>query len=204
MAKKKKILYPVLFMIAVTVFFTFMLALINNITKSTIEEQQELVIQKSILYVFDFEPENLTDNAIQELFKSSIIEENIDGRRIFTYKENGEIKGYAFRFSGKGLWGTISGHLAVTPDHQELIGVNFTAHSETPGLGGRIDEEAFKMQFKKLAITDTVVTLNKSTGGNVDAISGATLTSLAVRDIINDQITIILDFAKEEGFYEGN
>ncbi len=203
MAKKKQVLYPVVFMVALTVFFTFLLSFINLATSETIEEQQALIIQRSILYVFNIDG-NLTDEEIQKTFKSQIEVKVKKEKNIYIYKEDDQIKGYAFDFNGKGLWGTISGHIAVTPNHNEILGINFISHSETPGLGGRIDEEAFKVQFRNLIMAEPTIVLNKDTGGNLDAISGATLTSLAVRDMINTNIPEILDFAKEEGFYEGN
>ncbi len=203
MAKKKQVLYPVVFMVVLTVFFTFLLSFINLATSETIEEQQALVIQRSILYVFNIDG-NLTDEEIQETFKNQIEVKVKKEKNIYIYKEANQIKGYAFDFNGKGLWGTISGHIAITPNHNEILGINFISHSETPGLGGRIDEDAFKTQFRNLIMDEPTIVLNKDTGGNLDAISGATLTSLAVRDMINTNIPEILEFAKEEGFYEGN
>ena len=200
MAKKKQILYPVVFMVIVTAFFTFLLAFINDATKDIIEQQQELVIQRSILSVFDFDIIDKSDDDIVSMFTENIDVQEVKERTVFIY----EGYGYAFEFSGKGLWGTITGHIAIDRAHKEILGVNFVAHSETPGLGGRIDEEDFKQQFKNLVMNEPILTLNKSTGGNLDAISGATLTSLAVRDIVNSEIPTLLEFAKKEGFYEGN
>jgi Na+-transporting NADH:ubiquinone oxidoreductase subunit C len=200
MAKKKQILYPVVFMVIITAFFTFLLAFINDVTKDTIEQQQELVIQRSILSVFDFDILDKSDDDIVSMFTENIDVQEVKERTVFIY----EGYGYAFEFSGKGLWGTITGHIAIDRTHKEILGVNFVAHSETPGLGGRIDEEDFKQQFKNLVMNEPILTLNKSTGGNLDAISGATLTSLAVRDIVNAEIPTLLEFAKKEGFYEGN
>jgi len=203
MAKKKQVLYPVVFMVLLTVFFTFLLSFINLATSETIEEQQALVVQRSILYVFNLDS-NASDEEVQESFSDAIDIQTKDDRSIYIYKENNQVKGYAFEFSGKGLWGTITGHIAITPDHKEILGINFVSHSETPGLGGRIDEDDFKDQFRNLVMADPTIVLNKDTGGNLDAISGATLTSLAVRDMVNLNIPEILEFAREEGFYEGN
>ncbi|MCH4887678.1 FMN-binding protein [Acidaminobacter sp. JC074] len=203
MAKKKQVLYPVVFMVVLTVFFTFLLSFINLATSETIEEQQALVIQRSVLYVFNLDG-NGSDEDVQKMFTDTIDIEVKDNRNIYIYKDKNQVKGYAFDFSGKGLWGTITGHIAITPDHKEILGINFVSHSETPGLGGRIDEEEFKSQFRNLVMADPTIVLNKDTGGNLDAISGATLTSLAVRDMVNLNIPEILEFAREEGFYEGN
>lgn len=205
MAKKKRILYPVVFMVVLTSFFTFALAFINDATADIIAKQQELIIQRSILNVFNIDTDDDLDESIVKIFEETIEVDTVEETIIFTYKENDVLKGYAFQFSGTGLWGTITGHAAFNPSHTQMLGINFIAHSETPGLGGRIDEVEFKNQFRDIDVAgDNIVTLNKNTGGNVDAISGATLTSIAVRDIMNNKVPLILEFAKKEGFYEGN
>jgi Na+-transporting NADH:ubiquinone oxidoreductase subunit C len=205
MAKKKQILFPVVFMVAITAVFTFILAFINDVTQPVIEEQKALEIQKSILFVFDIDYSDRTNDEITEFFNDIIQTDTVNSENYYTYKKDGAIMGYAVEISGKGLWGTISGHLAFSRDHQEILGVNFTAHSETPGLGGRIDELSFKNQFRSIQLNQApFFSYGKGTGGNVDAISGATLTSLAVKDILNNTLPTILEKAREEGFYEGN
>lgn len=205
MAKKKQILYPVIFMVIITAVFTFVLAFINDVTKPTIEEQQLLAVQRSVLYVFDIPFAEDNDEAVTETFNTLIQTETVDDTIYYTFEENDSIKGYAVAISGKGLWGSITGHVAFSPDHTQILGVNFTAHSETPGLGGRIDEDEYKDQFRGITLNEApYIAYGTSTGGNVDAISGATLTSLAVRDIYNNSLPDILKAAREEGFYEGN
>ena len=206
MAKKKQILYPVVFMIVITAFFTFILSFVNEFTKETIKSQNELIIQKSIFYVFGIDTEMLTDEDIKKEFKEKIIKTTIDNKIIYTYKKDNVVLGYAVEVSGSGLWGIITAHIAFDPKHEKIIGVNFISHAETPGLGGRIDELLFKEQFRNISLSnlDNIFSFNKSTGGNLDAISGATITSMAVRDIFNLEIPKILKFAKKEGFYEGN
>jgi Na+-transporting NADH:ubiquinone oxidoreductase subunit C len=204
MAKKKRILYPVVFMIVVTICFTFLLAFINEITIDTIEEQEALRVKKSVLYTFGFQMFEEPDEKVHAFFDDNITIETVDSTNVYIF-DDGQLAGYAFEFSGKGLWGVISGHIALSPSHDRILGINFTNHQETPGLGGRIDEYSFKEQFTDLTFNlSQVITLNKATGGNVDAISGATLTSLAVRDIVNAELPDIIDFAVKEGFYEGN
>ena len=194
MAKKKQILYPVIFMLLLTVVYTFLLAFINESTAELINEQETLNIKRSVLYVLDH-PEG--DN-IRNTYDSVIVESNYDDMRYFEYMNAGKLSGYVFPYTGTGLWGSISGYIAFTPDFSEILGIDFVAHSETPGLGGRIDEEWFKEQFRGLSIqsVDTII-FKPSEGGNIDAITGATLTSDAVRKIVNAFIADILSFAKE-------
>ena len=69
--------------------------------------------------------------------------------------------------------------VAVNLDSDEIIGIGVTTHSETPGLGSRAKTEpSFSEQFKGLSINDPIKV--KSDGGNIDAISGATITSQGV------------------------
>lgn len=204
MAKKKRIFYPVVFMILVTAFFTFLLAFLNEQTYARIEEQRALEFQTSVLYSLGLPIENMSEEEIISFYKNNVEEKTINERNYYIYSENSSVKGYVFQFIGDGLWGTISGHIAFDPNFSKLLGVNFTDHSETPGLGGRIDETEFKEQFRDISIEDTeeIIEYGTASGGNVDAISGATSTSTAVKNILNRQIPIIIDLAQKEGFDE--
>ena len=204
MAKKKRIFYPVVFMILVTAFFTFLLAFLNEQTYARIEEQKALEFQTSVLYSLDLPIEDMSEKELISFYKNKVEERTINDRNYYIYSENGTTRGYVFQFIGDGLWGTISGHIAFDPSFSQLLGVNFTDHSETPGLGGRIDEIEFKEQFRNISITDVeeIIEYGTASGGNVDAISGATSTSTAVKNILNRQIPIIIELTQREGFDE--
>lgn len=194
MAKKKQILYPVIFMLLLTMVYTFLLAFINESTAALIDEQETLNIKRSVLYVLD----HPVGKSIKSTYDAVIVESSFEETLYYEYLNNGSLSGYAFPFTGTGLWGSISGYIAFSPDFSEILGIDFVAHSETPGLGGRIDETSFKEQFRGLSVkqVDTII-FKPSEGGNIDAITGATLTSDAVRKIVNAFITDILSFAKE-------
>ncbi|MCK9241472.1 FMN-binding protein, partial [Desulfocurvus sp.] len=68
-----------------------------------------------------------------------------------------------------------------------LAGIGVTTLKETPGLGTRVAEPKFQMQFKGLAL-DRVGLTGK--GGNVDAISGATVSSTGTVLAVNKAIEI--------------
>ena len=105
-------------------------------------------------------------------------------------------KGTAIRLDGKGLWGPIWGYAVVSEDGQTLKGVSFDHKSETPGLGAKITEKAFLKAFegKKLYDKDgnfvSVRVLKSGTASEiaaenrVDAISGATITSRGVDEML--------------------
>ena len=105
-------------------------------------------------------------------------------------------RGTAIRLDGKGLWGLIWGYAVVSEDGQTLKGVSFDHKSETPGLGAKITEKAFLKAFegKKLYDKDgnfvSVRVLKAGTASEiaeenrVDAISGATITSRGVDEML--------------------
>jgi len=204
MAKKKRIFFPVVFMILVTAFFTFLLAFINEQTYARIEEQRALEFQTSVLYSLDLPIEGMTEKEIISLYNKQVEEKTINDRSYYIFSQDEQVKGYVFEFIGDGLWGTISGHIAFNPNFTALLGVNFTNHSETPGLGGRIDENEFKEQFRNISIEDTkeIIEYGTASGGNVDAISGATSTSTAVKNIFNTQIPQMIKLSQKEEFNE--
>lgn len=202
MAKKKPILYPVVFMVAVTAVFTFLLAYINASTIDEIQRQEELRLQRSILYVFNIPFDANDDNAVIGLYDTNIRTEEKSSQTVFIYEKDSVIQGYAFQFTGKALWGTVTGHMAFEPSFHEILGLNFIAHSETPGLGGRIDESWYKDQFRGIELVNPQepIIYRPKADGNVDAISGATGTSEAIRATLNEWIPEILTYAKEVGY----
>jgi Na+-transporting NADH:ubiquinone oxidoreductase subunit C len=102
----------------------------------------------------------------------------------------------AVRLDGKGLWGPIWGYAVISADGQTLKGVSFDHKSETPGLGAKIAEEEFRKAFKGKKLYDrdgnfvSVRVLKPGTNGDVaeenrvDAISGATITSRGVNEML--------------------
>lgn len=194
---KKGAFYTIFFMFAISIFFTAILASANLYYNPLIQKNEQISNMRSILYVLGMQ--NLTDqNQIADVFNESIKSKKLPQHYIYIkYDDNGDIKGYAFPFSGAGLWGQINGYIGISPDFKTILGVDFTSHSETPGLGGRIDEQWFKEQFRGIKISsDAGIVLNSSSlqdeDNGVDAITGATNTSRAVVNILNDFINEII------------
>lgn len=79
--------------------------------------------------------------------------------------------------------------VGVEKDLKTLTGISFIKQDETPGLGARIEEPWFKAQFKGKVPPLGHVNEGEPTEKNqFDAITGATLTTKAVEDIINNLI----------------
>ena len=114
---------------------------------------------------------------------------------------------YVVPLYGRGLWGCISGYLALKKDFDTVFGSYFTHESETAGLGARIVEEEFQEKFiGKKAFSDSTfqkvaLVLSKKIENpehEVDAITGATLTSNGVSEMFQ---TSLLPYQK---FFSAN
>ena len=109
--------------------------------------------------------------------------------------DDGSIK-YVLPGYGAGLWGPIWGYIAVNDDGNTIYGANFSHEGETPGLGARITEQSFQDLFKDKHLFvngefKSVAVLKKgqkTTDGaeQIDALTGATITSRGVSDMMAD------------------
>ena len=91
-----------------------------------------------------------------------------------------------FKTSGAGLWSTIELLLAVSPGLDSLYGLRVISQAETPGLGGRIMETGFQENFRGVEIRPGISVVKFASRPNeVDAITGASVTSRSVEKIIN-------------------
>lgn len=189
--------YPIIVMAVLTAVLVFILAFLNASTAERVELLEETNLRTSILYVFEVDVETDDPEEIEKIFSEYTIEEEIEGERIFTYLENGQEVAYAFPFKGSGLWGQIKGYAGITTDLTELTGVVFVDHEETPGLGGRIDELVYREQFRNIDLSNQAggnyIVTRPASGGNVDAIAGATQTSDSVVNMLNEDIQWFLD-----------
>lgn len=97
--------------------------------------------------------------------------------------------------SGRGLWSTLYGYLALDKDTTTVRGITFYEHGETPGLGGEIDNPRWKALWvgRKAYDAQWLPQLSVIKGqagapdrdpGNVDGLSGATLTSRGVEKLV--------------------
>lgn len=88
--------------------------------------------------------------------------------------------------TGQGLWGPIQAMVGLDREQNRLVGIAFLAHQETPGLGARIEEAWFREQFRGLSWPVALAAEGQPrTESEFDAITGATITSAAVRDLVN-------------------
>jgi len=104
------------------------------------------------------------------------------------YDSTGAFLGYAIPSSGPGYQDVISLLYGFTPGERRVVGMQILESRETPGLGDKIFKDAdFVANFRSLAVDPEIVLVKEEPGNpnEVDAITGATISSRAVVNIIN-------------------
>lgn len=109
---------------------------------------------------------------------------------------SGKVEKMVLPISGYGLWSTLYGYIVLKNDANTVIGITFTEHAETPGLGGEVDNPKWKAlwtdkhvynaegQAKLGLIKGNVDNSKPDADHHVDGLSGATLTSNGVTNLV--------------------
>lgn len=116
---------------------------------------------------------------------------------------------YIIPLRGAGLWNAIFGYIALNEDKNTIAGVVFDHLGETPGLGAEITQVYFQQQFENEKVFDgngNFVGISVVKGGSgpgqddnaVDAISGATITSHGVENMIHERLEHYLPYFEKD------
>ena len=133
--------------------------------------------------------------------------ESIQGKKekVTIYRavsETGECVGWSFNAAGPGFADKIELVVAVDKDFEKLAGFDVLASNETPGFGDQIKYDYFQDQFKG-APADEITLVRTGDAKKIDseivAISGATVSSEAVVEIINNSVTQIKNQMQKHG-----
>lgn len=221
--------YTIIYASVMVVIVAFLLAFVNSALRDKQSKNIELDTKKQILAslninnVEDAEAEynkyvkadmllnadgTLTEVPANEFATAYEKEAKEKGRlHIFVCDVDGQTK-YVFPVYGAGLWGAIWGYVALDGDKDTVYGVYFSHASETPGLGAEITTPAFQGQFLgKKTIENGEVELSVVKNGKVekpdyqvDGISGGTITSVGVNDMLKNCLSNYKSFLtnKEE------
>ena len=197
----KRVPRPVVVLTVIALISGLALSGVYSMTKDTIEAQQRAAQAASYLVVCPdadhFDTDEAIDKAIADLggqtygtgFGRVKINEGFAA-----IDANGENVGYAISVTtSDGFDGDITLAVGINADGA-VNGISFTELNETPGMGMRVDEDAFKGQFAGRSVAK--FTLNKAGGSTaedeIDSVSGASTTSGAVVNAVN----AALDFYK--------
>lgn len=127
---------------------------------------------------------------------------------VYVAEVDGE-KYFIIPLRGQGLWNAIFGYVSLKDDVNTVKGIVFDHVGETPGLGAEITKEWFRERFADEKIMDgsgnfvgiSVVKGNPSTSkddNRVDAISGATITTDGVSDMIKERLEHYLPYFESQ------
>lgn len=208
-------IYPVLFMLLITVFFVGVLSVFYRSSMDKIAANQQSEYEQLIVELLS---ETLSDSTGIDQY---VLERNrkqtynkyvqeLPGytRRAFQAVVNGKAIAYLFDIKGKGLWGSMSALLATDTSFKQILNFAVYDQMETPGLGSRITESFFKNQFKgKNAIVDGKPMIhNLVPEGQADLatnqirqVTGATITSNSVLKMLNEELSILYSEFQQEG-----
>jgi electron transport complex protein RnfG len=151
-----------------------LLAKLNEVTKEPIAQQVlELVTAPVLRSMF----EDASNNPIEDRFT---ITDGDQERDVFVAVYDGKPSTIAFEAIGKGGFGGDVGLMvAIDVNEEKLMAASVTTHAETPGLGANAkDDPTFTAQFAGLGLDKPIQVT--SDGGEINAMSGATVTSRAV------------------------
>ena len=123
-----------------------------------------------------------------------------EGKTIYKgFDSSGRLIGYAFTGEGPGYQGTIEVMIGVDPELEKTKGIEILESVETPGLGAKITEKFFRDQFRDLVIRPLIELIKGKSPekpNQVQAITGATISSQAVVDILNKTIKEVREILK--------
>ena len=106
---------------------------------------------------------------------------------VYETKSDGKLAGWVTKSTGQGYADKIEVLIGFDPGMEKITGLFVLDQKETPGLGNKILEDAWRGQFlnKSTAKALAPVKGKSSASHEIDAITGATISSAAVTDIIN-------------------
>jgi len=164
-------------LVLICLVISFLLAFVNLSTKSTIEKEKNL------------ENENARKTVLTEA--SSFKECKIDDVEYYKGFNGDNLIGYVFLTDSKGYGGKIEVMTGITSDGK-VSGVSILSQNETPGLGANIKNDNFKSQFNKKVPSNgfTVVKTSASNNNEIEAVTGATISSKAATTCVNEAIKL--------------
>ncbi len=214
--------YTIIYSIILVLIVAFLLAFSFQALKPAQDANVALDKQKQILYSLNIR--GLNDQEATDKYKEVVVSDDVygeDGQK----KENGEAGGtntgfklnsadakagklalyvckvegqtkYVIPVYGMGLWGAISGFIAINDDKETVYGVYFNHESETAGLGAAIkDDQSWQEKFQgkhlfangnRNTIALAVEKKIEDSQTQVDAVTGATLTSNGVTQMLQE------------------
>ncbi len=185
-----------LILFAITFTATLLLTLCNYITKdriALIESQNAEAAKQAVISDATFETVKIDDEILKTHSDSCAISE------VFRAEKEGKFAGYCINVTPSGYIGQINMIVGINPD-LSFAGIKIISMSETPGLGAKAADEKFYGQYADGKKGELTVVKNSSSPkeNEINAVSGATITSKAVTNGANCAMEIAKELIKKE------
>jgi Na+-transporting NADH:ubiquinone oxidoreductase subunit C len=188
--------FSVFYMLIVTAFFSSIIIGLSIATREQVKANETLALEKAVLQVFTgLYKEGMSGTQIHQQFMDEVILPSEKTGNAWTIKDSSGRQAYAVPLNGQGFWASIKGVIGIAEDRETVTGIAFYEQNETPGLGAEIEKASWREQFKekKLSVGEKVLIMKRpgETVGEheVNAVTGATQTSVRLAKIIDDSVT---------------
>ena len=195
--------YIIIYSAILVVIVAFLLAFVYQALKPMQDANVALDVKKQILYSLNIRD---LDGAEAEAKYAEVVKEekDADGQKLYQCEIDGQ-QILVASMKGMGLWGGISGYMAIKTDGT-VYGAYFNHESETAGLGAEIkDSQEWQEKFIGKKIFDengrvvlSVVKKVEDPATQVDCVTGATLTSNGVDAMLKDCLKNVKPTKAEE------
>lgn len=209
--------------VALGLSFTHLILLDRQIANENIDKMQQMLLSLNVVASTDDAEERYNElftNAYlitpggekidgtegvkpdDPAFSTELDDPNAEGLPVYEVTIDNKLV-YVLPMSGAGLWGSIWGYMAVEEDGSTIYGAGFDHSSETPGLGAEIAERSFGLQFtgKEIIKDSQFLSISVVKPGQadtrrdyVDGISGGTITSVGVSNMLENSIGLYDEF----------
>lgn len=170
--------------VAKLVLISVIAAVLLGVTYVPTQEQ----LKKNELQAMNNQLSQVIPNAQFEPVYGTSVNPETGEKTILYYQAkdtSGKLLGYAFIANSQGHKGEIAVIGGIDPQYSKLVGISILSQQETPGLGSRIIESQWTNQFKDIPVEKIKL---KNEGGAIDGITGATVSSKAVMNALNNKI----------------
>lgn len=196
--------YIIVYSAILVVIVAFLLAFVYQALKPRQDANVALDIKKQILNSLNIR--DLDGSEAEAKYADVVKSEEKAGDQLYYVCDVEGQKKYVFPLKGMGLWGGISAFVAVDDDLNTIYGAYFNHESETAGLGAEIkDSQAWQEKFQGKKIFSEngnlaigVVKKVENPASEVDCVTGATLTSNGVSDMLRDGLKQYITNLKEK------
>jgi len=190
---KNSTTYIIGFIVILCIVFGAGVSAVHYATLSLLEKNEQLHRNRTLVRAFGIavssEQAEVYNRAVADSITREVIRAGNDS--VVVFRTTGTEPQLGFQFSGMGFWDRITGIVVLSPDLATIRALEIFDQKETPGLGARIEEPAFKKMFAGIEPAwddQTIVEISQNgaeLANGVDAITGATQTSMALESILN-------------------